>query len=193
MTFLPPCTGCGRPQVPHRTKGRVPAGYARHNAHGLCVTCYLRDGKPEETATPRRSTRPAFHAVSVDYRLGNGQVITLPAERVVLRTESSPDDGIIDSIAVWRGWKDAVAPRLTAREVLCVVAELATRGWLYVEIGERLGITGDGVRSMVLRFGLPRPPKRKYGDEYLWELIALPYKRVKASPDALRLAGVRTA
>jgi len=129
----------------------------------------------------------------VDYRLGNGQVITLPAEQVILRTASSPDDGIIDPIAVWRGWKDATPPRLTAREILCVVAELTTRGWLYVEIGERLGITGDGVRSMVLRYGLPQPPKRKYGDEYLWELIAVPARRVKATPDALRLAGVRTA
>lgn len=193
MTFLPPCTGCGRPQVPHRTKGTPPAGYARHNGRGLCVTCFLRSPKQGEAKAAHRSTRTPFHAVSVTYRLGNGQVITLPKEQVVLRTNSSPDDGIIDPIAVWRGWKDWIAPRLTAREVLCVVAELTTRGWLYPQIAERLGITKDGVRSMVLRYGLPQPPKSTYEDDYLWLLIVDPGKRSKASPEALRLAGVETS
>lgn len=191
MTFLPPCTGCKRPLVP-RHSPEVPEGHIRHRALGMCSACYARK-HPGITPRRSRSTRTAFHAVSAAYRLGNGQVITLPKEQVVLRTNSSPDDGIIDPIAVWRGWKDWIAPRLTAREVLCVVAELTTRGWLYPQIAERLGITKDGVRSMVLRYGLPQPPKSTYEDDYLWLLIVDPGKRSKASPEALRLAGVETA
>jgi hypothetical protein len=128
----------------------------------------------------------------MDYRLSNGQVITLPSEQVVLRMACSPDDGIVDPIAVWRGWKDWTAPRLSSREILCVVAELASRGWTYPEIGERFGVTGSGVSKLVLRFGLPQPP-RKYGNEYLCQLILESGKRRTASPEALRLAGVRTA
>jgi hypothetical protein len=190
--MLPPCTECHRPQEARRSE-TIPAGHVRHHAFGRCHTCYMRQHRSAAAPRVYRSTRPPFHAVSVDYRLSNGQVITLPSKQVVLRMSCSPDDGIVDPIAVWRGWKDWTAPRLSSREILCVVAELATRDWAYPEIGDRLGVTGDGVRKLVMRFGLPQPPPRKYGSEYLCQLILESGKRQTASSEALRLAGVRTA
>jgi hypothetical protein len=191
--MMPPCTQCARPLAPSRS-GPIPEGYARHKAFGLCRNCYERGYRRVHPQKPRvrRSTRPPFHAVSVDYRLSNGQVITLPSERVDLRMAGVPDDGIVDPVAVWRGWKDWTAPRLTARELLCVFAELATRGWGYVQIAERFNATNDGVRMAMQRHGLPLP-SATYGEEYMCRLITQPGRRQGASPDALRQAGVMVA
>jgi len=191
--MMPPCTQCNRPLALSRS-GPIPEGYARHKAFGLCRNCYERGYRKVHPQKPRvrRSTRPPFHAVSVDYRLSNGQVITLPSERVVLRMAAAPDDGIVDPVAVERGWKDWTAPRLTARELLCVFAELATRGWGYVQIAERFNATNDGVRLAVGRHGLPVPPA-KFGEEYMCHLITQPGMRPAASAAALREAGVMAA
>ena len=91
---LPPCTECKRPLVP-RHSPEVPEGHIRHRALGMCSACYARK-HPGLTPRRSRSTRTAFHAASVAYRLGNGQTIRLPSERVTLRMPCSPDDGIID-------------------------------------------------------------------------------------------------
>ena len=38
---LKPCTGCQRPMA--RTHGSLPEGAVRHQAHGLCQACYMRE------------------------------------------------------------------------------------------------------------------------------------------------------
>lgn len=100
-----------------------------------------------------------------------------------------PDDRLIDRVAVYRAVNGlAPSPRLTPREFVCVVAELATAGKSDAEVALLIGGTGPAILALRKRHGIPSGVS--YNHDWDCHIIIDNTKRRSASPARRKAAGL---
>ena len=88
----PECVGgCGKRVLPRQRQRRAPEGYAWHQAHGLCGTCYQRSLRPEPTRHRGPVDEAAVAASSPPTASPCGTTCAA-ARAVVARHATGPDD-----------------------------------------------------------------------------------------------------
>lgn len=104
-----------------------------------------------------------------------------------------PDDGIIDPIAVDRFASGDTSVRLSPREVVCVIAQLAASGETDPQIAGRFGRADKRGKKWIQRLrALNRIPaaESQFTEAELASVLTNPSSRAKASGAKLRAAGV---
>lgn len=195
------CLRCHKPTAPEADPD---ADIVKYCKRGLCKNCYSYESNHGNLDNypnykPGAARKPAFVAEDTEWRTPNASLV-LRETRYRQNGGGAAqlaDDGIIDPVAIERFVNGDNTVRLSQREVVCVVAELAGRGVTDWQIAARFGRdsrSGCGwIRAMRRENRIESKATETVSDNHVARLILEPAVRAKAAPGVLVACGILAA